>query len=100
MSVKAALTANPSVEPARAQVPVKVENRDYIQFCARAIRAASRRVADGDIEALGVLAGLGEELDDAITAAVNGLRAEGYSWSEIGHQLGISKQAAHERWGG
>jgi hypothetical protein len=99
MSVKAALTADPRTDPSRTQAPGKVENRDYIQFCARAIRAASRRVADGDIEALGVLAGLAEELDDAVTAAVNGLRTEGYSWAEIGHQLDISKQAAHERWG-
>ena len=31
--------------------------------------------------------------------AVKGLRAHGYSWAEIGARLGISRQAAQQRWG-
>jgi hypothetical protein len=31
--------------------------------------------------------------------AVTGLRAHGYSWAEIGARLGISHQAAQQRWG-
>jgi hypothetical protein len=31
--------------------------------------------------------------------AVSGLRAHGYSWAEIGLRLGISRQAAQQRWG-
>jgi hypothetical protein len=27
------------------------------------------------------------------------LRACGYSWAEIGSRLGITRQAAHQRWG-
>jgi hypothetical protein len=37
-------------------------------------RAHSRRVADGDIEALALLVGLAEETDTATTEAVKGLR--------------------------
>jgi len=33
------------------------------------------------------------------TEAVKGLRARGYSWAEIGSRLGITRQAAQQRWG-
>ena len=38
-------------------------------------------------------------LDEAIGQAVTGLRQAGYSWAEIGLRLGITRQAAHQRWG-
>lgn len=38
------------------------------------------------------------ELDEAITAAVAGLRATGYSWAEIARATGTTRQAAHARW--
>jgi hypothetical protein len=31
--------------------------------------------------------------------AVKGLRDCGYSWAEIGSRLGITRQAAQQRWG-
>jgi len=31
--------------------------------------------------------------------AVKGLREHGYSWAEIGYRLGITRQAAQQRWG-
>jgi len=40
------------------------------------------------------------EVDAAIGTAVNGLREYGYSWTEIGNRLGISRQAARQRWNG
>jgi hypothetical protein len=43
--------------------------------------------------------GLAAEIDDAITEAVKGLRTFGYSWTEIGSRLGITRQAAQQRWG-
>ena len=43
--------------------------------------------------------GLAEDIDAAIAVAVNGLRERGYSWAEIGFRLGITRQAAHQRWG-
>lgn len=37
--------------------------------------------------------------DDAQMEAVSGLRATGYSWAAIGARLGITRQAAQQRWG-
>ena len=43
---------------------------------------------------------LADDLDNAIRQAIDGLRALGYSWAEIGSRLGITRQAAWQRWGG
>jgi hypothetical protein len=76
-----------------------VENDDYAAFARRVLRAYARRVADGDVEALTLMLGLSAEIDDAIAQAVQGLRGFGYSWAEIGSRLGITRQAAQQRWG-
>lgn len=90
-TVKARLTSN---RPRR-----HVENDEYTAFARRILRACSRRVGDGDVEALALMLGLADEIDTAIAEAVNGLRACGYSWAEIGSRLGITRQAAQQRWG-
>ncbi|MGW5682473.1 hypothetical protein [Nonomuraea sp. NPDC003754] len=78
-----------------------IENTDYGAFLKRIIRAYSKRIADGDIEALADLSGVVAELDHAIAQAVTKLRAEyGYSWADIARPLGITRQAAQQRWGG
>ena len=77
-----------------------VENDEYAAFCRRIIRAHARRIATGDIEALADLVHLSAELDTAIGHAVTGLRAHGYSWTEIAARLGVTRQAAHQRFGG
>ncbi|WFE37980.1 hypothetical protein [Micromonospora sp. WMMD998] len=76
-----------------------VENDAFAAFARRIIRAHGRRVADGDVEALRDLVAMSSVIDDAITDAVVSLRAFGYSWAEIGSRLGISRQAAQQRWG-
>lgn len=43
---------------------------------------------------------LDADLDEAISAAVAGLWQVGYSWAEIGTRLGVTRQAAQQRWGG
>jgi hypothetical protein len=45
------------------------------------------------------MTGLATELDEAIVLAVIGLREAGYSWAEIPARLGVSRQAAQQRWG-
>jgi hypothetical protein len=40
-----------------------------------------------------------QDLNAAILAAVKAARAGGQSWSQIGAQLGMTKQSAHERFG-
>ena len=75
------------------------ENDQYAAFARRVLRAYARRIADGDVEALTLMTDLADEIDSAISQAVTGLRAFGYSWAEIGTRLGITRQAAQQRWG-
>ncbi|MGC5333040.1 hypothetical protein [Micromonospora sp. DT62] len=94
-TVKKSLTPLPRQQRRREVV----ENGEFASFTRRIIRAHGRRVATGDVEALRDLVALSTDLDQAITDAVIGLRAFGYSWAEIGSRLGISRQAAQQRWG-
>lgn len=90
-------TVKTTLTPKRARR--LVENDDYAAFARRILRAYARRVADGDVEALTLMLGLSTELDTAIGQAVTGLRVYGYSWADIGSRLGITRQAAQQRWG-
>ena len=51
------------------------ENDEYAAFLRRVIRAYSRRVAAGDIEAITTMAHLADDLEDATRQAITGLRA-------------------------
>ena len=75
------------------------ENDEYARFLRRVIRAYSRRVASGDIEAITTMATLADDLEDATRNAITGLRAFGYSWADIAMRLGITRQGAQQRWG-
>ncbi len=75
------------------------ENDEYAAFARRVLRAYARRVATGDVEALTLMTDLADEIDAAIGQAVTGLREFGYSWAEIGSRLGVTRQAAQQRWG-
>jgi hypothetical protein len=93
-----AATINPRYRrgPRRRDV---VENDEFAGFARRIIRAHGRRVAAGDVEALRDLTALSALLDGVIAGAVTGLRTHGYSWQEIADRLGVTRQAAHQRWG-
>ena len=75
------------------------ENDEYAAFLRRAIRAYSRRIASGDIDAIPVMTALADDFDQGVRDAITGLRAQGYSWADIALRLGISRQAAQQRWG-
>ena len=75
-----------------------VENDEYAAFLRRVIRAYSRRVADGDIEAITVMNRLAADLEEATRQAITGLRGFGYSWADIAMRLGITRQGAQQRW--
>jgi hypothetical protein len=94
-TVKKSLTPRVPVQKRRDVV----ENDEFAAFARRIIRAHGRRVATGDVEALRDLTALSAVIDQAIGDAVIGLRAFGYSWAEIGSRLGITRQAAQQRWG-
>jgi hypothetical protein len=76
-----------------------VENDEYAAFIRRAIRAYSRRVAAGDIEAIADMTAMADEIGIAIQDAITGLRSTGYSWADIALRLNITRQAAQQRWG-
>ena len=78
-----------------------VENPEFAAFAARILRAAARRVGNGDVEGLAALVALRADLDLAIDQAVAGLRSPqwSYSWSEIAAVLGTTRQAAQQRYG-
>ena len=65
-------------------------------FVRRVVRAYGRRVADMDIEALAGLAELQRDLEAVQVAAIAGLLASGYSWADIGRQLGMTRQGAQQ----
>jgi hypothetical protein len=105
--VKSHLTSNSPIRPAstsrkgsRRRRREDVENDAYLVFVARVITAAGRRVATGDVDALPDLARLAADLDAALITAVQGLREFGYSWEQIASRLGVTRQAAQQRWGG
>src|SRR4051794_16742258 len=68
-----------------------VENDEFARFARRVVTAHSRRVASGDIEGLRDLDALGRAWEAAMVDAVAGLRRAGYSWADIGDQLGITR---------
>jgi hypothetical protein len=76
-----------------------VENHEYGAFVRRVIRAYSRRVAAGDIEAISAMLNTSAEMDTAIQNAITGLRAIGYSYADIALRLGVTRQAIQQRWG-
>jgi len=88
-NVKASLTPN-----RRGRV---VENDQYAAFVRRVIAAYSRRVAAGDFDAINDMTSIDAELDDAISQAVTGLRAAGYTWVGIAARLGVTRQPAQQR---
>ena len=92
--------ASPSRSRSRRRRREDVENDAYLVFVARVITAAGKRVAAGDVEALPDLAELSASVDAALITAVAGLREFGYSWEQIASRLGVTRQAAQQRWGG
>ena len=90
----------PVKKPLTPKRPYRVvENDEYAAFLRRVIRAYSRRVAAGDIEAITTMVRLADDLEDATRQAINELNAFGYSWADIAMRLGITRQGAQQRWG-
>jgi hypothetical protein len=89
-------TVNAALTPDR--VRRVVENDTFAAFARRIVAAHGRRIATGDVEGLAELVRLADALEQATQTAVSGLRACGYSWAEIAVPLGISRQAAQQRW--
>ena len=78
----------------------KTETPEYVRMLQRMMRAYARRVTQdcGDIEALAGLVDLATELEATTTLAIAGLRETGHSWAEIARVLGVTRQAAQQRY--
>lgn len=75
---------------------------DYLTFVRRVIAGLANRVGEADLEALGAMAQLRDELDGAMLGAISGLRHDDdspASWTDIGTALGVTRQAAQKRYG-
>lgn len=74
------------------------DHTEFAKFVRRILRAYGRRVHHSDPADLTELLAVEAAVQEAITNAVAGLRASGFSWAQIGEAAGISRQAAHKRW--
>lgn len=74
------------------------ETPEFLACIRRMIRAAGRRVGEGDPEELAELVNIRAELDEAIASSVVGLRREGFTWQSIGEATGTTRQAAIGKW--
>lgn len=88
-------TVNTALAPTRRTA--MTESDKFGAFARRILRAYARRVGDMDIEGLAGLVALRDEVDAAIEQAVADLHGNPYSWTEIGRTLGITRQAAQQR---
>ena len=78
-----------------------VENDEFAAFAQRIIRAHGRRVATGDVEALRDLVALSTVLDQAILRGRRSACAPSATpGPKSADRLGITRQAAQQRWGG
>lgn len=78
----------------------EVETDEFMAFAHRIVKATGKRVGDGDPVDLASLVKLRREFEAIEVRAVQAMREKyGYSWSEIGRDLGITRQAAQQYYG-
>lgn len=77
----------------------KCETIDFLKMLTRMIKAASQRVENGDELQLAAFRVCELELKRGMINAVRGQLRQGKSWADIGSALGITRQAAQQRFG-
>jgi hypothetical protein len=65
-------------------------------FLRRMVRAMVRRAEGGDLDVLAVLHFSRAAIDLALGDSARALNDQGHSWTVIGNELGMTKQAAHQ----
>lgn len=75
------------------------EAPDMAAFVSRVARGMVKRADEGDLEVLSALRQMRADIDAAIDAAARSLheQEDGYSWTAIGAEMGISRQAARQQ---
>jgi len=76
----------------------RIDAADYSDGVRRLVRAQGKR-AGADLEMFRLFAGSVDFARARLAEAAAGLRAQGYSWADIGAALGITRQSAWERFG-
>ncbi|HSS12231.1 MAG TPA: hypothetical protein VLL25_20250 [Acidimicrobiales bacterium] len=74
------------------------DTHEYLKMLRRMVKAAGTRVGHADPEDLAELIAIRTDLDTAIRRAVDGLRADGFTWQSIGDATGTTRQAALMKW--
>jgi hypothetical protein len=76
------------------------ETSEISAMLSRMVRAYGRRLADADPADLADAVELQRLLDRTVGEAVAHLRAtHGFSWAELAAELGVTRQAAQQRYG-
>ncbi len=75
------------------------ETEEFGRAVERMLRAYGARVGMADMEDLRQLVTLRDLLDEITADAVDRLRWTGYSWADVGAAMGVTRQAAQQRWG-
>ncbi len=73
------------------------ETGEFGRAAIRMIRAMAKRVGASDIAEFGAMWEVMTEAEAAVTAAIDDLRAAGFSWAEIGAKVGWSRQRLTQR---
>lgn len=85
---------------ARTRQPHR-ETPEYVAMLRRMLRGLGRRMAEhSNPSDLADLVQLQRELDATIRQSVHAMRDEhGYTWQQLADELGVTKQAAQQRYG-
>lgn len=91
-------------DQATTRTPRVRETPEVAGAARRMIRAVGERAAT-DVDALPLLAQLRDQVDTELRRAVEAARDQQrnrvpYSWADVGRALGITRQAAQQRFGG
>lgn len=84
--------------PTRRRAKDRVETPEMADAVVRMVRALGARASE-DVDALPELARVALALDVATHGAVAGCRERGWSYTDVGRVLGITRQAAFQRFG-
>lgn len=84
------------LSPSRRDKPYR-ETPDVADAVCRLIRSIGKRLATEDPEQLAHLIAMDAALKTAWTTAIAGIRSSGATDSDIGAELGVTKQAVAQR---
>ncbi len=73
-----------------------IETAEFGRFAIYMIRSLARRIGGSDIAQFGALWDVMSEAERAVTDAITGLRSAGFTWEELGAEIGVSRQAVQQ----